>query len=73
MKNKKLYNKTICIDFKTESYYADCISNRDEFKAHLNRTYEKYSELFPQNMSEGWILNGYTRSKKQVVKCIESR
>jgi len=73
MKYKTLYTKTICIDFGGEDYYSDCMSNKDEFKTHLNKTNEKYPELFPKNMSKGWLLHGYTRSKKTDMKCVESR
>ena len=63
---RKSYHKTICLNFETEAYYAECLFDSEKFKHHLNRSYEIAPELFPANMSEGWCLHGYTEeSKKQ--------
>lgn len=61
------YHKTICIVFDSESYYQDCINDKDQFKAHLLDEFEKHPELFPQDFKNGWKLNGFSRASKKTV------
>jgi len=62
----KEYHKTICLDFKSEAYYQECMNDSEKFKKRLNELNEKYPELFPKDFERGWKLNGFTpRSKKQ--------
>lgn len=61
----KEYHKTICLDFKSEDFYQDCMDDSDKFKERLNELNQNYPELFPKGFEGGWKLNGYTpRSKK---------
>lgn len=66
MKLKRLYNKTIVLNFGSEVDYVDIVSNEIKFKEFVNKEYEKYPELFPVNFSEGYILYGQYHSKKVV-------
>lgn len=59
------YHKTICLDFGSEEFYWECMEKADQFKKHIQRTYQSHPELFPEEMAQGWCLNGYTPIPKK--------
>lgn len=61
-------NRTICLDFQSESYYQECLEDPLEFKQHLERMHQHMPEVFPAGMEAGWILYGYAHSKKQALR-----
>ena len=56
---------TICLPFESENYYGDCMKDRAVFRQFINKTYGEHPELFPQQMGEGFTLQGFSKSKKQ--------
>jgi hypothetical protein len=61
-------NKTIVLPFD-EKIYAGLVEEKSAYKAFVNAWIESHPELFPENISEGWSLHGFTRdSVKQGIR-----
>lgn len=63
---KKSYHgqKTICLDFISEKHYQDSLQRQSKFKTHLESYVQTCPELFPAEITDGWILYGYKHSNK---------
>jgi len=61
-------NKTIVVFFE-EDGYADLVKSNHAYKEHLKAVIDKYPELFPDTIAQGWSLNGFTKdSVKQGIR-----
>jgi hypothetical protein len=61
-------HKTICIAFPDEENYQICMTDPAKFRSHLDHTYSRHPELFPEAFKGGYILHGFVYSKKQDIK-----
>jgi hypothetical protein len=52
-------NKTIVLPFDEETY-DDILDENAAYKAYLNDSIERFPELFPETIGEGWSLHGFT-------------
>ena len=58
-------NKTIVLPFE-EATYNDLLADRAAYKAFITEQMQRYPELFPPSMKDGWSFYGLTRpSEKQ--------
>ncbi len=55
-----LENKTIVLPFE-EATYTELLDDNAAYKAFITEQRQRYPELFPPTMSEGWSLYGLTR------------
>jgi hypothetical protein len=61
-------HKTMCIAFPDEENYQICMSDPTKFRSHLDHTYRRHPELFPEAFKGGYSLHGFVYSKKQDIK-----
>jgi hypothetical protein len=61
-------NKTIVLPFAEETY-DDILDDNAAYKMQLNDYIEKFPELFPETIGDGWMLHGFTHeSIKQGIR-----
>jgi hypothetical protein len=59
-------DKTICLPFPSEEHYGECMKDETIFRKILLEMIARYPELFPEEIKNGFTLNGFTApSKKQ--------
>ncbi len=57
-------SKTICVPVASEAEYRKLIEIGNSFRSCLDEQIEKYPELFPTGISNGYWLHDTLRSKK---------
>ncbi len=57
-------NRTICLPFSQEVYSA-CVKNSEDFRIYIDRQIEKFPELFPAEINQGYLMKDIYHSKKQ--------
>lgn len=58
-------NNHICLPFKSEQHYAECIAETGKFREFLARQFAQHPELFPAAFSSGYQFHSQYRQKKQ--------
>lgn len=58
-------DKTICLPIEDGVEYEELVQNPKEYRAYLDKIREKYPEIFPEAMEEGYKLQGLVKSKRQ--------
>jgi len=54
----------------TEEAYPEFVSDKNVAKTMINSLYWKFPELFPPEISQGYVLCGFTASsRKQGLRC----
>jgi hypothetical protein len=53
---------------KDEENYQICMTDPTKFRSHLDHTYSRHPELFPEAFKGGYSLHGFVYSKKQEIK-----
>lgn len=66
MARKDTQNRTIVINI-SESKYASFMQDNQEAHQFIQKAFEKHPELFPAQMSQGYVLNGKTRVSKKLA------
>ncbi|MBC2734782.1 MAG: hypothetical protein HF981_10525 [Desulfobacteraceae bacterium] len=59
-------NRTICLPFSQEDYNA-CIKNPIDFRIYIDKQIELFPELFPSEITKGYLMKDIYLSKKQSV------
>jgi hypothetical protein len=54
-------NKTIVLPFD-ENSYSDLLKDKAGYKAYIDKQIKEHPELFPDCITEGWSLYGFTQS-----------
>jgi hypothetical protein len=57
-------NRTICLPFSQEEYNA-CIKNALEFRTCIDKRLELFPELFPPEITKGYLMKDVYQPKKQ--------
>jgi hypothetical protein len=57
-------SKNICLGFSSEAHYTKLIDDPMLFRDFLNKTYQQYPELFPQDWAFGFTFHDIYQSKK---------
>lgn len=60
-------NRTICLPFSQETY-ADCINNAKEFRKYIDEHIRLFPELFPPEISNGYLMKDSYPSEKQGIR-----
>jgi hypothetical protein len=58
---------TICISFKSEDHYLNCVSNPRTYREYLEQCFVKFPELFPKDFDKGFTFHAAYHSKKQDI------
>ena len=56
--------KSICLPFAAEEYQR-CLDDHVYCRQYIMEKYERFPELFPAALSEGFTFHGFLASKKQ--------
>ncbi len=57
--------KTICVIFRSKTFYQSCMKDHKKFRKYLNDTYARYPEIFPVDFCSGFNFHDIVVSKKQ--------
>lgn len=60
-------NRTICLPFSQETY-AECINNAKEFRKYIDEHIRLFPELFPPEISNGYLMKDSYPSEKQGIR-----
>jgi hypothetical protein len=60
------YNRSICLPFSQQVYYAN-IQDPSDFRICINERIELFPELFPAEITKGYLMKDIYHSKKQAV------
>ena len=59
-------NRSICLPFSQEVYYAN-IQDPSDFRICINERIELFPELFPAEITKGYLMKDIYHSKKQAA------
>jgi hypothetical protein len=60
-------SKHICIPFETEAQYQACVADVTKYREYLTQSSQRYPELFPQTMGQGYTFHDCYGSRKQGI------
>ena len=63
MSSSQRLHRSICVPFQEEEY-TTILADRQAFRNHLQQTYQKHPELFPDEMGQGFRFHGLVSSRK---------
>jgi hypothetical protein len=63
MSSSQRLHRSICVPFQEEEY-TTILADRQAFRNHLQQTYQKHPELFPDEMGQGFRFHGLVCSRK---------
>lgn len=58
-------NNHICLPFKSEQHYTECLAETGKFRKFLAQQFAQHPELFPAAFSSGYQFHSQYRQKKQ--------
>ena len=61
-------DKTICLPIDSGIDYGSLVENERDYRSYLEKKIEKYPELFPLGIKEGFRLHGFVTSKRQQIR-----
>jgi hypothetical protein len=61
-------DKTICLPIDEGIDYESLVENEREYRSYLEEKIDKYPELFPSGIKEGFRLHGFVTSKRQQIR-----
>ena len=63
--------KHICVPFRSEAHYQDCVADVTQYRQHLQTMYTQHPELFPQAWAQGYTWHDRYQVRKQ--QCVVRR
>ena len=61
-------DKTICLPIDKGIDYESLVEKEREYRSYLEKKIDKYPELFPKDIKEGFRLHGFVTSKRQQIR-----
>lgn len=66
MESLLVASKVICLPFRSEEHYEECMKDKGAFRQFITDMYTKYPEIFPHQMKEGFNFRGFTASSRKL-------